>query len=70
MGPGNMNKVLSCDGHWIDNRDMINAGDKHYFEHVLSRLDNGTIIRIRLSDGSYCETKLINTALEKQYTRT
>lgn len=70
MGPGNMNKVLSCNGNWIDNRDMINAGDKHYFEHVLSRLDNGTIIRIRLSDGSYCETKLINTALEKQYTRT
>ena len=69
MGPGNMNKILSCGGSWIDNRDMINAGDKYYFEHVLSRLDNDTIIKIRLIDGSYYNTKLTNTALEKHHSR-
>ncbi len=69
MGPGNMGKVLSYGSNWIDNRDMIKAGDKRYFEHVLSRLDNDTIIRIRLQDGSYHETKVINTALEKSYSR-
>lgn len=69
MGPGNMRKVVSYGGNWIDNRDMINAGDKYYFEHVLSRLDNDTIISVRLTDGSYYSTKLINLSLEKHHSR-
>ena len=69
MGPGNMRKVLGYGGNWRDNRDMINAGDKYYFEHVLSRLDNGTIIKLRLPDGSYYSTKLTNLSLEKHHSR-
>lgn len=70
MGPGNMHKLSNMGGNWIDNRELINAGDSKYFEHVLSRLDNGTIIDIRLTDGSYHQTKLTNIALENKYTRT
>jgi len=70
MGPGNMNTLLKIDNNWIDNRNMINAGDSKYFEHVLSRLDNDTIINIKLEDGSYHQTKIINTALKNKHTRT
>lgn len=69
MGPGNMWKALEYEGNWIDNRDMINAGDKYYFEHVLSRFDNETVIKIRLTDGSYYSTKLTNLSLEKHHSR-
>lgn len=69
MGPGNMRKVLSYDGNWVDNRDMIGAGDKYYFEHVLSRLENGTIINLRMEDGSYYSTKITNLSLVKHHNR-
>ena len=69
MGPGNMAKILNLGDNWIDNREMISAGDQKYFEHVLSRLDNDTIIDIRLDDGSYHSTKLVNKAIENKYVR-
>lgn len=69
MGPGNMRKVLSFGENWIDNRGMISAGDKYYFEHVLSRLDNYTDITVRLDDGSYQTTTIVNNSLEKQHSR-
>lgn len=69
MGLGNMWTVLGYGGNWVDNRDMIDAGDKYYFEHVLSRLDNDTIIKLKLIDGSYYNTKLTNLSLEKHYSR-
>ena len=69
MGPGNMWKVLGYDGHWTDNRDMIDVGDMYYFEHVLSRFDNGTTIKLRLVDGSYYITEITNLLLEKHISR-
>lgn len=69
MGLGNMWKVLGYGGNWVDNRDMIDAGDRYYFEHVLSRFDNETIIKLRLTDGSYYSTKLTNLSLEKTHSR-
>jgi len=63
MGPGNMANLLSMGYNWQDNRDMINAGDSLYFEHVLSRLDNDTTLNIRLTDGSYFQTTINNNAL-------
>ena len=69
FGPGNMWKLLNYGENWIENRGMINAGDKYYFEHVLSRFDNGTVISVRLPDGSYYNTELTNLSLEKQHSR-
>lgn len=69
MGPGNMKKVLSFGENWMDNRGMISAGDRYYFEHVLSRLDNYTDITVRLDDGSYQTTTLVNNSLEKHHSR-
>ena len=69
MGPGNMRKILKISDDWINNREMINAGDKLYFEHVLSRLDNNVTISIRLADGSYHTTNIVNASLEKEYGR-
>lgn len=66
MGPGNMRKILAAGENWADNRDVINAGDKYYFEHVLSRFDNDTIIKLRLIDGSYYNTRLTNLSLEEE----
>jgi len=69
MGPGNMRKVLSFGENWMDNRGMISAGDRYYFEHVLSRLDNYTDITVRLDDGSYQTTTLVNNSLEKHHSK-
>ena len=70
MGPGNMDDVLNLGDNWIGNRDFIDAGDNRYFEHVLSRLDNGTVISVRLDDGSYYKTEVNNLSLEYSHTRT
>lgn len=70
MGPGNMTKVLKLGPNWMDNREVVNGGDKLYVEHVLSRLDNDTTIKVRLTDGSYYETTITNKALENNYSRT
>lgn len=67
MGPGNMGKVLKCGNNWIDNRDVVKGGDKYYFEHVLSRLDNDTVINIRLSNGEFHSTEVANTAFMQHY---
>lgn len=64
MGPGNMGKVLNYGGDWIGNRSIVDGGDDRYFEHVLSRLDNGTVLKIKLDDGSYFETEITNVSLE------
>lgn len=69
MGLGNMWKILSYGDNWMDNRGMIDAGDEYYIEHVLSRLDNGTVIKLRLPDGSYYNTKITNLSLEKHRSR-
>ena len=69
MGPGKMRKVLSFGENWMDNRGMIAAGDRYYFEHVLSRLDNYTDITVRLDDGSYQTTTLVNNSLEKHHSK-
>ena len=69
MGPGNMRKVLKFGENWMDNRGMISAGDRYYFEHVLSRLDNYTDITVRLDDGSYQTTTLVNNSLEKHHSK-
>ena len=70
MGPGNTNKILKLGPNWMDNREVVNGGDKLYVEHVLSRLDNDTTIKVRLTDGSYYETTITNKALENNYSRT
>ena len=62
MGQGNMNEVSTTGSHWIDSRIMVEGGDKLYFEHVLSRLENDTIINIKQKDGQYLSTKLTNEA--------
>ena len=63
MGPGNMSKILKLGNNWIDNREMIKAGDNNYFEHVLTRLDNNTPIKVRLADGTYHTTNIVNKSL-------
>lgn len=70
MGPGNMYYILQLGDNWMGNREAINAGDDRYFEHVLSRLDNGTTINVRLSDGTYYKTKITNLSLEYNRSRT
>lgn len=70
MGPGNMSKILKLGPNWMDNREVINGGDKLYVEHVLSRLDNDTTLKMRLTDGSYYETTITNKALEIKHART
>ena len=69
MGPGNMRKVLNFGKNWMDNRGMISAGDRYYFEHVLSRLDNYTDVTVRKADGSYQTTTLVNNSLEKHHSK-
>lgn len=47
LGSGNSARLFKIgDGDWISNRDFIDAGDSRYFEHVLSRLDNGDTINL------------------------
>ena len=47
LGSGNSALLFKIgDGYWISNRDFIDAGDSRYFEHVLSRLDNGDTINL------------------------
>ena len=70
MGPGNMSKILKLGPNWMDNREVASGGDKLYFEHVLSRLDNDTTLKIKLTDGSYYEVSITNKALENNYSRT
>ena len=70
MGIGNMNKVLKLGPNWMDNREVVNGGDKLYVEHVLSRLDNDSTIKVRLTDGSYHEVTFTNKALDLKYART
>lgn len=70
MGSGNMGKILKLGPNWMDNREVAKGGDKLYVEHVLSRLDNDTTLKIRLKDGTYHEVTLINKALENTYSRT
>lgn len=67
MGPGNMDSVLSLGPNWIDNREVARGGDKQYFEHIFSKLDNNTTINIKLIDGSYHTTSITNKALENHY---
>ena len=69
MGLGNMWEVLSYEGNWMDNREKIGRGDKYYIEHVLSRLDNETVIKLRLTDGSYYSTKITNLSMVKHHSR-
>ena len=69
MGLGNMWKVLSYEGNWMDNREKIKQGDKYYIEHVLSRFDNETVIKLRLTDGSYYSTKITNLSMVKHHSR-
>lgn len=71
MGPGNISKLFKISNDWINNREMITAGDSKYFEHILSRLDNGTIIEIKVpnnetNDTTVYITEINNIALEKQ----
>ena len=70
MGPGNMNKVLKLGPNWMDNREVVNGGDKLYVEHVLSRLANETTFKVRQIDGSYHEVTFINKALDLKHART
>lgn len=70
MGIGNMNKVLKLGPNWMDNREVASGGDKLYVEHVLSRLDNDTTLKIRLKDGTYHEVTLTNKALDLKHART
>ena len=47
LGSGNSALLFEIgNGDWISNRDFIDAGDSRYFEHVLSRLDNGDTINL------------------------
>lgn len=69
MGPGNVYKILKIGPNWTDNRELIDSGDRLYFEHVLSRLDNDTVIKIKLIDGTFFETKITNKALENKHTK-
>lgn len=70
MGSGNMGKILKLGPNWMDNREVAKGGDKLYVEHVLSRLDNDTTLKIRLKDGTYHEVTLTNKALDLKHART
>ena len=68
MGPGNMQTILQSGLHWIEGRNLIETGDSKYFENVFSRLENGTIIKIKLTNEKYLSFSLTNDALELEAT--
>ena len=71
LGSGNSALLFEIgNGDWILNRDFIDAGDSRYFEHVLSRLDNGDTINLMYYNEdtgkiTIYSTTVYNYALEK-----
>lgn len=71
LGVGNSARLFKIgNGDWIDNREYISSGDNRYFEHVLSRLNNGDTINLMYYDEdtgkiTIYSTTLYNYALEK-----
>lgn len=68
MGPKCMQDILKSGMHWMEGRKFEESGDKEYFENVFSRLENGTIINIRMPDDTYHSFSLTNDALELETT--
>lgn len=69
MGATRMQNILATGEHWMEGRKKVDRGDKMYFENVLSRLPNGTTIKIRMPDGTYFSTIITNLALENTYSK-
>ncbi len=71
LGVGNSARLFKIgNGDWIDNREYISSGDNRYFEHVLSRLNNGDTINLMYYDEdtgkiTIYSTTVYNYALEK-----
>ena len=61
MGPKTMQDILKTGEYWIDARKKVPKGDPNYYENVLSRLKNDTVITLRKRDGSYFCTTVTNT---------
>ena len=64
MGPKTMQDILKTGVHWMEGRKEETQGDKEYFEKVLTNIDNGEIIEMRLIDGTYRSYSITNDALE------
>ena len=69
MGATRMQNILASGEHWMEGRKKVDRGDKTYFENVLSRLPNGTIIKIKMPNGTYFSTIITNLSLEKNYSK-
>ena len=69
MGATRMQNILKSGVHWMEGRKLETRGDPEYYENVLSRLDNGTVINIKLPDGTFFSTVITNLALEKNYSK-
>lgn len=61
MGAKTMQDILKTGEYWIDARKKVPKGDPNYYENVLSRLKNDTVITLRKRDGSYFCTTVTNT---------
>lgn len=68
MGSGRMQNIVATGVHWMEGRNFENEGDKRYFENVLSKLENGEVIEMRLRNGNYQSYRITNDALELEST--
>lgn len=70
MGAKTMQDILKTGTHWMEGRKEETKGDKEYFEKVLTNINNGEIIEMRLIDGTYRSYNITNDALELESAHT
>lgn len=70
MGPKALQDILKTGVHWMEGRKEETQGDKEYFEKVLTNIENGDIIKMRLIDGTYHYYSITNDALELESVHT
>ena len=73
FGPGNMSKVFEAAGitkddarsnitnpKWLDDREVVHAGDPKYIEHVFSYVKSKTVLTIKDRDNNDVDIQIIN----------